>query len=405
MAKLQPIQEAALDVIDFIYFYDVVSLSSFSSTGENEALHKHINTLIDSIIDARHFTGADAVIYKHFLLCGVEIGVTFNVECEVFSEHEMSEGDKRQAIRDLHEKAIDVLRIEIQKKGFKRYEYETDVLDILEKTSIEAMPNSICFSLVAKALSFDFEGCISAHIYRKLLDLEILKTEKKCTKNNYDYKTNEHVFLRAMLFIEFEIMRNKLFHQNDRPNIVVNYTANGMSEMTMEKEEEYLTKTLKFIRKAMQSELTNIYNYDLMSTSEVQDYLLNSNIHLCHNKMFAKKAVRWISLFGLWHLKYHETMGSSSSIYTVVDNYGTCSDIASCEMKNQYGLSIEAKSLFLHNKKYKRYFEFIKEVNQEFQNSPKQGFVNTCFTYYFYFHPKLSDNLLNIYDQFDHEIF
>lgn len=405
MAKLTPVQESSLEAVDFIYFYDVVSLSSYSSTGENEAVHKNINTLIDSIVDAKSFTGATAAIYKHFLLCGVEIGATFNVECEVFPEHEMSEGDKRQAIRDLHEKAIDVLRIEIQKKGFKRYEYETDVLHILEKSGIEAMPNSICFGLVAKTLSFDFEGCIAAHIYRKLLDLEILNTDKKCTKNNYDYKINEHVFLRAMLFIEFEIMRNKLFHQNDRPSIVVNYDDKDLSEIMLEKEEEHFSKTFKFIRKAMKLEFTNIYNYDLMDKSEIQDYFLNLNIHLCHNKLFTKNTARLISLFGLWHLKYHEIMKSDSAIYSNVDNDGTCSDIASCEMKNQYGLSIEAKSLFLYHKKYKKYFEFIKEVNQEFLNSPKQGFVNTCFTYYFYFHPKLSDNLLNIYEKFDREIF
>lgn len=50
MPKLNATQEIALDILDFIYFYDVVSLTRFKPTGENEAVLKYLNELIAQVI-------------------------------------------------------------------------------------------------------------------------------------------------------------------------------------------------------------------------------------------------------------------------------------------------------------------------------------------------------------------
>ncbi|KAF1020814.1 MAG: hypothetical protein GAK29_03536 [Acinetobacter bereziniae] len=401
MPKLNLNQDTALDIIDFLYFYDVISLKSFTTPTEHTEIHTQLNDLISEIIETRNYLGKEAEIYKHLLLCGVEIGATYNVDRDVFSDTVLTVSQRRQAVRDLHEKANSTLRNEVEKKGFKDYQYCDDVLSILEKTDLENKSNTFSFSLVAKALAFDFDGCISTHVYRKFLDLKILETNKELQRNKYDYQGNEHIFLRAILFIEFEIMRNKLYHQNDRPNLTLNYDAKYSSERFLDKEEAFHNKTIRFLRRAVNTTYTSIDCFDLMSKKEMLDYLSDLEVHLCHNRMFSKNNAKWISLFGLWHLKYHEMINTSVANYSAVENDGTCSDLASKQMDREYGLSIKAKSLYLYSNKYKDFFKFIDRVYYEYSEAPKQGFINTVLTYYFYYHPLLSENIINIYDSFE----
>lgn len=94
MPKLNLVQEVALKVVDFIYFYDVVALSAFQTTGENKAVFQQLNSLIADVIAERNLLGERAEIYKHFLLCNIEMNATFNLDREVIYEGELSRGDK-----------------------------------------------------------------------------------------------------------------------------------------------------------------------------------------------------------------------------------------------------------------------------------------------------------------------
>lgn len=401
MPRLSPVQEVALDVIDFIYFYDVVSLTSFDLKKENENILHHINELITDLIETRNLSGEMACLYKHFLLCGIEMNATFNLEREVQSEYPLSKGDRWQYVRSIHEKAIDVLASKIKNAGFANELYFDDLKDIWDKTQILEKPNAICYGLVAKALSYDYEGPISAHIYRIFLDLQILETGRDKKNENFVYQKPDDIFLRAMLFIEFEIMRNKLFHKSDQPNITIQYNKNITSETRKQKEQEFFIKTLKFIRSAVDQEFSSIIGYDLTSKKKVESYISNIGDHLCYNRMFSGNNSRWVSLFGLWYLKYFEILAPSTPKYYEVDNEGSLTDQASKELEQQFNLTIDAKRIYLYIKKYEGYIRFIEQGLHEIMNAPKQGFVTTCLDYYFYYHPNLSDKLLDLYDSFD----
>lgn len=201
MPKLNSVQEVALKVVDFIYFYDVVALTAFQPTGENKAVFKQLNRLIADVITERNLSGERAEIYKHFLLCSIEMHATFNIDRKLIVYGDLSKGDRYYIVRQWHEEAYELLLTQVLKAGFKRYEFETDVLNIMDISSIEKKPNYICLGLVGLALSFDFLVCIAAHVYRKFLDINILNTGKNNLKN--EYVNNEYVFLRALLFIEF----------------------------------------------------------------------------------------------------------------------------------------------------------------------------------------------------------
>lgn len=403
MPRLSPVQEVALDVIDFIYFYDVVSLTSFDLKKENENIILHINKLIADLIETRNLLGQMACLYKHFLLCGIEMNATFNLDREVKSEYPLCKGDRWQFVRSIHEEAIGVLTSKIKDAGFSIGLYFDDLKNICDKTQVLEKPNAICYGLVAKALAFDYDGPIAAHIYRIFLDLQILETRRDKKKKKFVYHKPDDIFLRAMLFIEFEIMRNKLFHKNDQPNITIQYNKNITSETRKQKELDFFIKTIKFIRSAVDQEFSSIIHCDLDSKENVRSYLFELGDHLCYSRMFSGNNSRWVSLFGLWYLKYFEILAPDTTKFYELNNEESLTDQASKELEQQYNLIIDAKRIYLYIKKYEGYIGFITQGLHEIMSAPKQGFVTTCLDYYFYYHPNLSDNLLNLYDSFDEQ--
>lgn len=405
MPKLNNTQEVALDILDFIYFYDVVSLTAFRPTGENEAVLKHLNELIAEVIAVRGLSGKGAEIYKHFLFCNIEMISTFNINREVVQTGEipLSKGDLLQMVRQLHENAQDVFLVEVENAGFEVHKFVADVNKILAETNIENMPNAICYGLVGQALSFDFDGCIAGHVYRKFLDIKIFETKKNNLNNAYDQVKNEHAFLRAILFIEFEVMRNKLFHKNDRPGYMIRYQEQQIPENRIEKEKTFLLKTYNFYRKAVNSDFLKIYKYNVSNKEELEIYLSNVEVHLCHKRFFSQNHSKWASLFGLWYLKYHEIVNKNLPIFDV-NNDNTCSALASDELKRDLGLTIYARSLYNYHVKYHNYFCFMAQAVDNFRSSEKQGFVSLPTIYPFNYHPDLSEKLLEIFDDFDRDI-
>lgn len=399
MPKLNLVQEIALKVVDFIYFYDVVALSAFQTTGENKAVFQQLNSLIADVIAERNLLGERAEIYKHFLLCNIEMNATFNLDRELIYEGRLSRGDKYQIVREWHEEAYELLLAQVVKAGFKRYEFDADVLNILDKSQIEKKQNYICFGLVGQALSFDFLGCIAAHVYRKFLDLNILSTGKNNIKN--EYVDNEYVFLRALLFIEFEIMRNKLFHKNDQPGYMLSYHNQKVPESRIQKERKFILSLYDFYRRAIDSDFERIYQFNLLNKDEVSEYLTDMDVHFCHNIYFSANNSKWMSLFGLWHLRYNHAINEKIPLYNEDKDTNSCSNLAELELKQDFGLTIGARGLYNYHLKYKNYFDFIAMVTRELRNEPKTGFVTPCLIYGFNYNPDFSEKLLKIYDELD----
>lgn len=402
MSKLNPVQEVALKIVDFIYFYDVVSLSAFQPTGENKAVFQQLNRLIADVLAERNLSGERAEIYKHFLLCSIEMNATFNLDRELILDGVLSIGDKYQIVRQWHEEAYGLLLTQVLKAGFKRHEFEDDVLNIMDISKIKEKPNYICLGLVAQALSFDFLGCIAAHVYRKFLDLNILSTGKNNIKN--EYVDNEYVFLRALLFIEFEIMRNKLFHKVDRKGYKLSYHNQKIPESRIQKERKFILSLYDFYRIAIDSDFERIYQFNLFDKDDVSKYLTDIDVHFWHDRYFSESNSKWMSLFGLWHLRYNHVINEKIPLHKEDENTNTCSNLAELELKQDFGLTIGARSLYNYHVKYKNYFEFVASATEETRNEPKTGFVAPCLIYGFHYNPDLSEDLLKIYDELDANI-
>lgn len=406
MPKLQPVQDVAIDVIDFIYFYDVAALTAFKITGESEVFIQKINAYIDEIINKREFVGVEAVIYKHFLLFALEMSATFNAEPSVvmMPERGMSKGDIMQYVRELHENAYDELLAEVKEYGFNQQLFESDAVCLSIETDIDQVSNEFCYGLVRQCLSYDFNGCISAHIYRKFLDLKILD-KRKCDLN-FKNKTidSDTVFLRAMLFIEMEIMKSKHYHKYIQPEYMIKYDRQEIAKKRMEREGVFILKTYEFYRLCLNNNHKKVYKFDYSDTSQVKKYLLEIQPHFVHTKIFSQNNSRWISLFGLWHAEYNHLPPSKMPLFDALGEKESCSSKASDDVKKEYGFYVDARSIYDYRKKYSRLFELIHNAHQENRESEKVGFSFGSLMYFFNYHPDLSEKTLRVFDEIDEEI-
>lgn len=111
-----------------------------------------------------------------------------------------------------------------------------------------------------------------------------------------------------------------------------------------------------------------------------------------------QKNSKWMSLFGLWYLRYNHIINETMPLHNEDKNANTCSNLAELELKQDFGLTIGARSLYNYHVRYKDYFEFIELATKELRNAPKTGFVDPCLIYGFNYNSDLSEKLLKIYD-------
>lgn len=203
MPKLTYSQNAALNVLDLLFFRDVQSLSSFRD-GKNLFYADFLGE-INRVNLERNHEGLRAELYTHYLLSGIEMK---------FSVLYPREDAEQSELISSFNFVFSTLRNEIVKHGFLSDEFNWDISDLFE--AYKNHPNLdrvVVSSLVRDCLYFDFDfDCSAIVVYKKILDLEILKTEKyDSSKSKIDTDPLERAFLRAMLFIEFDLLK-KQFH-------------------------------------------------------------------------------------------------------------------------------------------------------------------------------------------------
>lgn len=71
MARVSQEQKSALTIMDYLSFHDIAFFKNF--TVENISLYSCILLGIDYINEERGHDGTRAELYKHFLLCYIEI--------------------------------------------------------------------------------------------------------------------------------------------------------------------------------------------------------------------------------------------------------------------------------------------------------------------------------------------
>lgn len=382
MPSLNEVQHTALEVVDYLYFYDIVAAETFNE--EKKAVYSRLLNAIEHILLRRNFSSRQYEMYKHYLLCGVEVVTTQYTNIKIGKVDEsLTEPQKHEAYRKINQQRLGIvfqaLVQEVHANGLDTEYFNQDIVTLIDLSLINEASHSVSFRLVSQVLWTEFAGSIATYIYRKFVKLNILT--KKLYTSEYDCNEieNEHIFLRAMLFIEFEILRKKLHCKYDIKSLNQVVSTEKISNSLRKKRENYYRKNYQLFTS---SDFLRVYKYNLADKLQVEAYLLNVSPSFCHNRIFTIKHGVWVSLLGAWHLNY-EWLTTKKAIYDQVDNKGTCSDTASIIMKNNYGLSIDAKSLYLNHKKVRLFYDFIYKSINEMADEIQCGFISPDLSSFF----------------------
>lgn len=404
MPKISKTQETALEVVDFIYFYDLATLASF--TEEKKEVYGQINNVIDTIVLIKKFFAEKAEIYRHFLLCGVEVVATRSID---FTSLE-TDGKITEFIPPLVSKEVNKKRYGIAFKavydavcesGYDGSSFIEDVFCVVESTGIRERSHGVCFRLVFQVLWSDTEIGLAHHAYKKMLDLSILKTDKYTPNNSYAQIEDEYLFLRIILFIEFEIMRNKLHHLHDKPVFREKIGGEEISEKRKEKREALFLKMSQFDINFKKTEARKIRDYNWDDKKSIDKYLDAVRTDLCHNRLFSDSQ-NWGSLLGVGYLLYFKEIEPNRAVFRELNNKETCSDKASVMLREQFGLCISARNINnIFSKKINPFYHFIKVAVKELTEVEKYGFIGPSLTQFFYYRPEMSEKLNSILENMD----
>lgn len=192
MVRVTEWKISAFNILDYIFIHDLASMSTFSDL-KNE-FYRYVADEIDTINSQRGFTEYRAEVYKHYLLCGIELKLN-------------------QVFESRFKKIIDEVLLRVKSSGFPVSTYLQDVLNICGHSNISCLDGTVKYKLLAQFLYFDFDS-VSMSFFNKLLELKILSTGRlKEDKMSSKHKEEmNRVFLRVLMFCEFEILKKQIIH-------------------------------------------------------------------------------------------------------------------------------------------------------------------------------------------------
>ena len=192
MVRVTEWKISAFNILDYIFIHDLASMSTFSDL-KNE-FYGYVAGEIDTINSQRGFTEYRAEVYKHYLLCGIELKLN-------------------QVFESRFKRIIDEVLLRVKSSGFPVSTYLQDVLNICGHSNISCLDGTVKYKLLAQFLYFDFDSA-SMSFFNKLLELKILSTGRlKEDKMSPKHKEEmNRVFLRVLMFCEFEILKKQIIH-------------------------------------------------------------------------------------------------------------------------------------------------------------------------------------------------
>ena len=379
MPKLTDIQTSTIKLLDYLYFYDIVSLQT--SSDEKFDFYKRLNDSFHLILDKRKYEGLRAEHYKHLLLMGLDLNITY-----YSNSNKMQDNDISNFISTFN----DEIRLEIDKADFPVDEFAQDLQNILDGHPINRLSGNLRYKIVSQFLSYEYDN-ISIGVLGKLIDMGILKVSKY--SKAYQMISQEFLdklFFRAMLFLELEIFKNKLLASNSKMAQIVD--LNNLS---------YHEKVIAVIKSNAKLECLEkvdyqrIYTIDLNKKNDLSGYLANVEARLGHNPIFEPNLASWVSLLGTWHLMLVKKTNLDKPLYRetpfhILDAEPACSEIAKKEME-EYGFAISERTLFDQHNSIFDFYELIRITVNEMVDDGFFGILEPLLTKYFFYDPSVGN--------------
>lgn len=392
MSKTEDIQRSAIKILDYLYFYDIVAMETFSN--KKFEFYEQLSQSLKIIIQKRQYEGLRAEHYKHLLLFGIDLNASYL-------------DDPLESLVDGNERFIRVLNdklcSQVVTASFSLDEFEEDLNSLLDDNPIALMDSALHYKIISQFLCYEFDN-ITIGVLVKFLDLKLLKLTKykKAYQNNKREITQhflDKLFFRAMLYLEFEAFKNELLRESQKYEKQIDFNnLNDAERIASSMLSRSKAEDLKDINFKKISEI------DLFKKNTLKDYIINLESRLGHSAIFSNGTAKWISLLGAWHLMRVKKTNLDKTLYRetsvgISEAEIACSEIANKEMFT-YGFPTSERNLRdWHNvvfEAYKSIRILVNEVNKE----KYYGILEPILTDYFFYDPMIGDAAKNAFDKF-----
>lgn len=352
MPKLTDTQNAVLNIMDYLFIQDVESLASFNKV--KNSLNADLLSIIDHINSVRRNYGKKAELYKHYVLCSLELMLNLPFEIEESIDEDNLNKSKFVLDRIIHN---------VLQNSFDEDEFLDDINNLFKHFESLKLDKGAIYKLVRQCLYFDYDN-ISIVAYKRFIDLDILNTKQyDSSLSTIDKNFIEDLFFRSMLFIEFDIVKRQFDIEKDFKDKKIEIDLNSSLE-----EIESVFSVIRLIKKLQlktTSGFQTVFNIDINNRKEVEKYIVSLSEALGHETLFFKNIPSCIGLMGCWFLIHSkETDLERPMYYELFDeklNKSSCknpSDNKAREEILKYGFEIKKRTL------HSRYIEFYQFYNK-----------------------------------------
>lgn len=379
MPKLTDIQINTIKLLDYLYFYDIVSLETFSN--EKLEFYKGLNDSFHLILYRRKYKGLRAEHYKHLLLAGIDLNISYS--CDSIK---MSGIDIKSFIATFN----DEICSGIKKADFSLDEFNHDLQNILDQYPISRLSGALRYKIVSQFLSYEYDN-ITIGAFSKLIDVGVLKVSKYSKAyQTIPQEFLDKLFFRAMLFLELEVFKNNLLGSNSKIAQIVD--LNNLSD------HEKVIAVIKSNAKLEALEKVDyerIYSIDLNKKNDLLTYLADVEARLGHNPIFEPNLASWVSLLGAWHLMLVKKTNLNKPLYReipmhILDAEPACAEIAKKEM-SEYGFTVSERTLFDQHNSIFDFYQLIRITVNGMNNEGMYGVLEPVLTKYFFYDPNIGD--------------
>ena len=263
MSKTEEIQSSAIKILDYLYFYDIVAMETFSN--KKLEFYEQLSQSLKLIVQKRQYEGLRAEHYKHLLLFGIDLDASY-----LDDPLESLVDDNERFIRTLNEK----LCSQVVMASFSLDEFEEDLNSLLDEYSIALMDSALYYKIISQFLCYEFDN-ITIGVLIKFLDFNFLELTKykKAYQNNKSEITQhflDKLFFRAMLYLEFEAFKNELLRESQKYEKQIDFNnlddAERIASSMLSRSKAKALKDIDFAK---------ISKIDLCKTNALKDYVIN----------------------------------------------------------------------------------------------------------------------------------
>lgn len=339
------LKNSALSILDYLYFFDVAAQQR--ATEERYNLYLNISKEIDIIASNRNYEPVQVEIYKHLLLCYLEVDSEARIKLSLL---------KLKCIANYEIRSK--LSILVEKHKFPLDEFNSDLATLKTKYQ-KALNPSLSYKLVSQILYVDYDSS-SIIFLIKNIRIGSIKTTKFRNKKIEDYQDYfEFGFLRSMLFVEFELLKKQVYLKNNITSFDISISESS-SDVDKRKFREKIEKILSYNSEPSYS----IGHIDLSDSTKIKSYIMDIGVGLGHENFLSDNVAKWIGIIAAWFVYDYLITYENKKIYSGDEGEGDFSAVASETLSN-FGFTINKRTIYNHFKKIFYYYSTILSTHHD----------------------------------------